>query len=107
MTQSTKPHSLPSCARSGAMVSAAARFECGFRSAAREPSYRLLVFGILAIQAWALRSWLVDDAGISMSYARNLGLGAGLVAQAGDPPVEGYSNPLWVLLLCPLVQFDA
>jgi len=43
--------------------------------------------------------WLVDDAGISLAYAKNLATGHGLVAQAGSPPVEGISNPLWTLLL--------
>ncbi|HVT17737.1 MAG TPA: hypothetical protein VHQ90_16355 [Thermoanaerobaculia bacterium] len=43
--------------------------------------------------------WLIDDAGISFVYARNLAAGHGLVSQPGLPPVEGYSNFLWVLLL--------
>lgn len=45
--------------------------------------------------------WIVDDAGISFAYARNLAAGHGLVAQPGVAPVEGYSNFLWVLLLTP------
>lgn len=43
--------------------------------------------------------WLVDDAGISLAYARSAAEGYGLVAQPGRPPVEAYSNPLWVFLL--------
>lgn len=43
--------------------------------------------------------WLIDDAGISFAYARNLADGFGLVSQPGRVPVEGYSNPLWVLLI--------
>jgi len=46
-----------------------------------------------------LRGWLIDDAGISFSYARNLALGYGLVSQPGFPPVEGFSNPAWVFFL--------
>ncbi len=42
---------------------------------------------------------LFDDAMISMQYARNLAHGAGLVWNAGGPLVEGYSNPLWVLIM--------
>ena len=42
---------------------------------------------------------LVDDAMISMRYARNLASGAGLVWNAGDPPVEGFTNFLWVGLM--------
>lgn len=46
-----------------------------------------------------LGDWQVDDSAISLAFARNLQLGRGLVAQPGDVPVEGFSNPLWVLLL--------
>ena len=58
----------------------------------------LLVF---ALHALLFRSWIVDDAGISFVYARNLAAGHGLVSQPGVPPVEGYSNPLWVLATVP------
>lgn len=40
-----------------------------------------------------------DDAYISYVYARNLARGAGLVFNAGEPAVEGYSNFLWTVLL--------
>jgi hypothetical protein len=43
--------------------------------------------------------WLVDDAAISFAYARSAAQGMGLVAQPGRPPVEAFSNPLWVFLL--------
>lgn len=42
---------------------------------------------------------LFDDAAISMTYARNLAEGHGLVWNPGDVPVEGYSNFLWTLLM--------
>lgn len=42
---------------------------------------------------------LFDDAMISMTYARNLADGHGLVWNAGAPAVEGYTNPLWTLLM--------
>lgn len=49
---------------------------------------------------WALFAHFhIDDAGISYAYARNLAAGAGPRAFPGAPPVEGYSNPLWTLLL--------
>jgi len=40
---------------------------------------------------------LFDDAMISMRYARNLAAGHGLVWNAGQAPVEGYTNLLWTL----------
>lgn len=49
-----------------------------------------------------LGSWIIDDAGISFAYAKNLAAGDGLVAQPGRIPVEGFSNPLWVLVLVPV-----
>lgn len=45
---------------------------------------------------------LFDDAMISMRYARNLAAGHGLVWNAGQPPVEGYTNPLWTLWMAAL-----
>lgn len=47
-------------------------------------------------------NWLVDDAFISFRYARHLAQGHGLRYNLDEhPPVEGYSNFLWVLLLAP------
>ncbi|HEX5503081.1 MAG TPA: hypothetical protein VFW96_10700 [Thermomicrobiales bacterium] len=45
---------------------------------------------------------LFDDAMISMRYARNLAAGHGLVWNAGQPPVEGYTNLLWTLWMAAL-----
>jgi hypothetical protein len=47
----------------------------------------------------AFGTWIIDDAGISYVYARNLVAGHGLVSQPGQVPVEAYSNFLWVLIL--------
>ncbi len=46
-----------------------------------------------------LSEWLIDDAGISFVYSRNLAAGYGLVTQPGMAPVEGYSNFLWVVVM--------
>ena len=44
--------------------------------------------------------FLCDDAYITFRYARNLARGLGAVYNPGvDPPVEGYSEFLWVVLL--------
>jgi hypothetical protein len=48
---------------------------------------------------------LFDDAMISMQYAKNLAHGDGLVWNPGEQPVEGYSNPLWVLLMAVIHLF--
>ena len=42
---------------------------------------------------------LFDDAMISMTYARNLASGHGLVWMAGETPVEGYTNFLWTIVM--------
>ena len=42
---------------------------------------------------------LFDDAMVSMQYARNLANGYGLVWNAGGARVEGFTNPLWVVLM--------
>ena len=42
---------------------------------------------------------LFDDAMVSMTYARNLANGDGLVWFPGEAPVEGYTNTLWVLYM--------
>lgn len=45
---------------------------------------------------------LFDDAMVSMTYARNLAAGAGLVWNPGGPAVEGYTNFLWTLWMAVL-----
>ena len=42
---------------------------------------------------------LFDDAMISMRYAKNFAEGYGLVWNPGETPVEGYTNPLWVIFM--------
>ncbi|MCI0413036.1 hypothetical protein L0222_09575 [bacterium] len=61
-------------------------------------------FIIYVFHALLFRNWIVDDAAISFVYARNLAYGHGLVSQPAVPPVEGYSNFAWVLLLTPFFQ---
>jgi hypothetical protein len=43
--------------------------------------------------------WFIDDAAICFAYARNLVEGYGLVPYPGAERVEGYSDPLWILIL--------
>ncbi len=56
---------------------------------------------VLLAHALLFGDWIVDDAGITFAYARNLVAGHGLVSQPGLPPVEGFSNFLWLLTLVP------
>lgn len=56
-----------------------------------------------------LVEWYIEDAAISFAYAKHFAMGEGLVPYIGGERVEGYSNPLWVLLLAPfeLVKINA
>ncbi len=58
-----------------------------------------VLFAVYAIHSVPLFDWVIDDAGISYAYSRNLAHGHGLVSQPGMEPVEGFSNPSWVLLM--------
>lgn len=63
----------------------------------------LVVYGIHVLY---FGSWIVDDAGITFAYARNFVQGYGLVSQPQMPPVEGYSNFSWLLLIAPFFVFN-
>ena len=70
----------------------------------RAPSWLvplLVPFTVHLLGVALLGDWIIDDAGISYAYARNLASGHGFVSQPGRPPVEGFSNFLWVVLLVP------
>ena len=49
-------------------------------------------------EGWRPRAQ-ADDAYISYRYARNLAAGHGLTFNPGERPVEGFSNPLWTVLV--------
>ncbi|MGW4064422.1 hypothetical protein ACWEGE_39470 [Amycolatopsis sp. NPDC004747] len=57
--------------------------------------------GVAAVAVHATRygHWIVDDAAITFSYARSFADGLGPVLQPGAPPVEGFSDPTWMVLL--------
>ena len=61
---------------------------------------RAAVGGAVALfVALAWRFWFTcDDAYITFRYARNLARGYGIRYNVGEPPSEGYSNFLWLLL---------
>jgi len=55
----------------------------------------MILFAVLAGRFW----FLCDDAWISFRFSRNWARGLGVVFNPGEiPPVEGYSNFLWVAL---------
>jgi len=63
----------------------------------------LLSVALFLVLAHEFRQFTVDDAYISLRYARNLADGFGLVYSTdGSTPVEGYTNFLWILLEAPL-----
>ena len=63
--------------------------------------------GVYLASACAIWWYVDDDAGITFVYARNLVQGHGLIYNLGDPPVEGYSNPLWLFVLAGARMFGA
>jgi hypothetical protein len=67
-------------------------------SARPAPLPLLVALAVFAAHAALFGGWIVDDAGITFAYARNLASGQGVVAQPGVPPVEGYSNPTWMFV---------
>ena len=74
----------------------------------------LLIAGLLLVAVVLvlaqLYSWpqIADDAFIFFRYAKHLGTGEGLLWNLGEGPVEGFSSPLWVLILAaaPVLGFE-
>ncbi|MFJ1763581.1 hypothetical protein ACIOD2_24930 [Amycolatopsis sp. NPDC088138] len=54
---------------------------------------------LIAVHASFYGHWLIDDSAITFAYSRNVADGFGPVLQPGASPVEGYSNPTWMILL--------
>lgn len=59
----------------------------------------LIPLTLFGIWLWRLPFGLVDDAYIPLIYARNLTEGYGIVFYPGGERVEGYTSPLWMLLM--------
>ncbi len=58
---------------------------------------------LLALERY-IGVYMPDDAYITYRYAENLAAGNGLVFNAAAPPVEGYSNLSWIVLLAGLAR---
>lgn len=56
----------------------------------------VIMFVLMLMYVW---NFTVDDAFISFRYSEHLVNGFGLVWNIGQPPVEGYTNFLWVILI--------
>jgi len=63
----------------------------------------LMVGSIAHFLAYAV--FYIEDAGISIAYARNFVAGEGWVTYAGGERVEGFSNPLWTWLIALFMVF--
>lgn len=61
-----------------------------------------LIYGLHALLFFSV---LLDDPFITFRYSRNLAEGLGLVWNAGEPPVEGYTTTLWMLLGALSIKF--
>ncbi|MBP46565.1 MAG: hypothetical protein CMH53_01350 [Myxococcales bacterium] len=59
---------------------------------------------LVGLGAFGLWPYVSDDALISLQYARHLAEGVGLIWNPTDAPVEGFSNPLWVLFEAGLIS---
>jgi hypothetical protein len=69
-----------------------------FSRPSRASTLGVLALGVV-LAALGARSWYVcDDAYISFRYVRNVVEGYGLRWNLEDPPVEGFSNPVWLAL---------
>jgi len=72
------------------------------RPPAHVAAYGAAALLVLVFQWW-LWNWAIEDAAISLAFAKHIAEGLGPVAYPGGPYVEGYSNPLWVALLVPFL----
>jgi hypothetical protein len=87
----------------------------GAHDESRESAYEsgaTLALCVVALAAFYLHSHSlarlpVDDAGISVAYARTLVEGHGLRVTHESPVTEGYSNPSWTLILIVLEALGA
>lgn len=55
-----------------------------------------ILFVLMLVYVWG---FTIDDAYISFRYSEHLASGFGLVWNVDQPPVEGYSNFFWVLII--------
>ncbi len=61
----------------------------------------VLALGIFAWLVVAFWPFTVDDAFITFRYSQNLAGGYGPTYNVGEPPIEGYTTFLWMLIMAP------
>jgi hypothetical protein len=78
------------------------------RAASRRKTRLVASFALLAYAFFGARYDRVTDAAyIAFRYARHLARGFGLTFNPGvDPPVEGFSSPMWVFAIAPFEALD-
>jgi hypothetical protein len=80
-----------------AVLSLYALIARGFADVMRKRALAVFI-GVAAVLHWLYYyPFTIDDAYISLVYARNFASGNGLVFNLGER-VEGYTNPLWVMV---------
>lgn len=60
------------------------------------------ILGLFALHFWWLEV-VAEDAYITFRFAKNLAQGHGFVWNIGEPPVEGYTNFLWLVICAGVV----
>jgi hypothetical protein len=58
----------------------------------------VFLFYLFVVQIYAIWPFTIDDMYISLRYAKHWSAGYGLVWNIGEPPVEGYSNFIFVVI---------
>lgn len=54
---------------------------------------------VMVLHQWAHRDFLIDDAAICFTFARNIAAGEGVVPWPGGERIEAFSDPTWVAIL--------
>gem|GEM_PF-3191788 len=67
----------------------------------RPNAWLLLIVPLVVWQVVMWAQYTIDDAGITFAYIDTWLNGGGLAFRPGEPPVEAYTNALWLFILTP------
>ncbi len=87
---------------SGPRPEANCETDAGIRRAEHAKWILIAAMAFAAVACFVRSGVVIDDAMISFRYARHVALGHGLRWNTDEPPTEGYTNFLWVMLLTPI-----